>query len=308
MRDCRAGRGHTQPVAGLEKSKLSWAVFDSGTMMTLLRRERSYVRYRWVYASVIDNLDFFYRLFTRQLHLPPYSLRTLAGGSKGFKNVGPWFLHEFFRLGLFKENYRILDVGCGCGRVAYCFATDPELLRLNVQYAGMDIDAKAILWCQEHVASKNTRFQFYCADLYNRSYNPKGKQLARDFRFPHPDGSFDLIIATSLFTHLLEEDLRHYLRELFRMTDSGGTIYASFFTYRSREEAVRSTGRHPLCFPCFHGHFATHSGCYPENAIAYEESFLLELIQSLGFRLRVNIMYGTQDILLLAKLGDSPKI
>ena len=269
--------------------------------MSLWKREKSYVYYRFFHEAITDKFDFFYRLATKQGDLPPYSLRNLVGGAKGFKDVGPWFLNEFQRLDLFRPNCRILDVGCGCGRLAFTFSTDPNLRKLNVRYVGMDIDRKSIHWCHRRINSKNDRFQFYHADLRNRSYNPAGKYLARDFRFPHPDRSFDLIILTSVFTHLLEEDLRNYLLEMFRLLDTDGRMYASFFTYRSRQEAINGTGRHPLKFPFFHDHFASSSEQYSENAVAYEESFLMELLSSVGFRLCAGVMYGTQDAFLLGK-------
>jgi SAM-dependent methyltransferase len=166
---------------------------------------------------------------------------------------------------------------------------------MNVQYTGMDIDLKAVRWCQRHITSRNPNFRFYHADLWSKSYNPNGQLAARNYRFPHEDHAFDLIILTSIFTHLLEEDLRHYLEELSRLLDSEGTVYASFFTYRSRQEAIEGTGRHPVKFPCYHGRFAVASDEYPEKAVAYDESFLMEMLRAAGFELRGPIMYGIQD-------------
>ena len=192
-------------------------------------------------------------------------------------------------------------MGCGCGRVARALATDADLRKLEVRYVGVDIDQKAIRWCCDHLTAKNSRFQFYHVDLYNRSYNPGGKHQAKAYRFPHRDRSFDLIILTSIFTHLLEEELQNYLQETHRLLEKEGTVYASFFTYRSCREAVKGVDRHPVSFPCYHSYFAVHSDTYPEKAVAYEESFLLELVQRTGFRLVSDLMYGTQDILILKR-------
>lgn len=278
-----------------------------GQGMRFLKRERSFVYFRTFYELITDPLDGIYRIITAQSDLPPYSLRCLSGSAKGFHTVGPWFLNEFQRLGLFRENCRILDVGCGCWRLSNVFAKSAALRRMNVRYIGMDIDLKSVIWCRKNITPQNPNFSFYHADLWNKSYNPKGKQAPKNFRFPHEDQSFDLIILTSVFTHLLEEDLRHYLEELFRLLDTEGAIYASFFTFRSRQEAIEGTGRHPCKFPCYHGHFATASDVYPEKAVAYEESFLMELVRSTGFRLRCPAMYGTQDNLLLAKQNQQPQ-
>ena len=275
--------------------------------MRFLKRERSYVCFRAFHELITDPLDGIYRILTAQSDLPPYSLRSLSGSATGFQTVGPWFLNEFQRLGLFRENCRILDVGCGCGRLSNAYSKSAALRKLNIRYVGMDIDLKSILWCQKNITPQNPNFSFYHTDLWSKSYNPTGKEAARNFIFPHEDRSFDLIILTSVFTHLLEEDLRHYLGELFRLLDAEGAIYASFFTYRSRQETIGGTGRHPCKFPCYHGRLATHSDVCPEKAVAYEESFLLELVHSAGFRLRCPVMYGTQDILLLAKQNQQPQ-
>lgn len=272
--------------------------------MSFWKRDRSYVHYRFLHESIVDRLDLLYRLLTGQYDLPPYSLRTLSGGARGFRDVGPWFLNEFKRLGLFREGLRILDVGCGCGRVARALATDADLRRLKVGYVGVDIDQEAIRWCRDHLTTKNSRFKFYHVDLYNRSYNPAGKHQARAYSFPYDNQSFDLIIVTSVFTHLLEEELRNYLQESRRLLAREGTVYASFFTYRSRRDAVKGVDRHPVSFPCYHGHYAVHSDNYPEKAVAYEESFLLDLVQKTGFQLACDLMYGTQDALILQRQSD----
>ena len=35
--------------------------------------------------------------------------------------------------------------------------------------------------------------------------------------------------------------------------------------------------------------------------MAYQEHFVMELVRSIGFRVANDIMYGTQDVLLLTK-------
>ena len=49
------------------------------------------------------------------------------------------------------------------------------------------------------------------------------------FRFPVVSSSQDLVVATSVFTHLLEPAARHYLHEIARCLDEGGRAYITTF-------------------------------------------------------------------------------
>lgn len=256
---------------------------------------------RAIKELTVDKADFIYRLFTGNLDLPPYSLREFVGGAKGFREVGPWFVEEFIRRGLVKQGSKILDVGCGCGRLAHSLATNPEMTKLGVQYTGMDIDSRSIEWCRKSIQSRNPQFSFYHVDMRSRTYNPEGKHEAKTYRFPHQDGSLDLIILTSVFTHLLEPEVDHYLAELSRIIKPGGAVYASFFTYKSKDEALSGVARRRQKFPFFHGRYALESEEFPENAVAFEENHLLGMVSSHGMKLRDEPALGLQDVFILSK-------
>jgi SAM-dependent methyltransferase len=49
-------------------------------------------------------------------------------------------------------------------------------------------------------------------------------------RFPAGDSSVDVVFAASLFTHLLEPDSRHYLREVRRVLAPRGRALLSIHT------------------------------------------------------------------------------
>lgn len=249
----------------------------------------------------VDKADYVYRLFTGNLDLPPYSLREFVGGAKGFREVGPWFVQEFIRRGLVKQGARILDVGCGCGRLALSLATNPAMTGLSVHYTGMDIDKRSIDWCRKSIASRNPKFDFYHVDMRSKVYNPAGEHEAKSYRFPHEDASFDLVILTSVFTHLLEPETDHYLAELSRILKPGGAVYASFFVYKDQGEAVSGVARRLQKFPFFHGRYALESEEFPENAVAFEEKHLLGMIASHGMRLRDEPALGLQDLFILTK-------
>ena len=264
-------------------------------------------RHRFLLRRRLDRLfldlpDAAFRRAVGRGHWPPYSLRAFVGGAQGFEDAGKWFVDEFWRLGLLARGIRILDIGCGCGRVAYGLATDARLREWDIRYTGMDVDAASVAWCQTHITPKNERFLFYHADCGNPSYNPAGAEAAGGYSFPHPGGSFDLVLLTSVFTHLLESDLRHYLAEVSRLLAPGGVAYATYFLYNSGADAAAGISRHGIPFPFVRQHHAVNRQDYPTNAVAYEESFVRRVADGLGLRVIEPVRYGVQDLIVLTKI------
>lgn len=253
---------------------------------------------------VFDLPDAAYRRLTGRRDWPPYSLRSFVGGAWDFDRVGELFLEDLWKLGLLRRGTRILDVGCGCGRIERALASDVHLNELGVSCTGMDIDPAGVEWCQRHITPVNPRFTFYQADCRNASYNPAGGGAADAYVFPHADCSFDLILLTSVMTHLLAADLRHYLAEVSRMLAPGGVAYASFFLYESLEEAVAGAARHGTRFPYRQGDCALQRFDFPTNAVAYQERFVHDSAAEAGLEALAPTRYGVQDIVMLGKRPD----
>jgi SAM-dependent methyltransferase len=99
---------------------------------------------------------------------------------------------------------RVLDWGCGCGRLTR-HLVDAGFERV----LGCDIDAEAIEWCARNLAPATF------------TVSP------RDPPLPYEDASIDLVIGCSVFTHLSREDQRRWLVELHRVLAPGGVLLAS---------------------------------------------------------------------------------
>jgi SAM-dependent methyltransferase len=122
------------------------------------------------------------------------------------------------------ENATVLDMGCGCGRTARVLINNRWITR----YIGFDVIPQNVGWCNNFIAPNwHGAASFYCFDLYSAEYNPAGKLRSENLRFPCEDGSVDVAFAASLFTHLLEPDALHYLREIGRVLSQRGKAILS---------------------------------------------------------------------------------
>src|SRR3984893_13773368 len=100
----------------------------------------------------------------------------------------------------------VLDIGCGCGRLA---ATLTQHISLGGSYRGVDIVPGLIRFANKHIATRWPHFQFMTLDQDNPAYN----HWRNDSNVVNPihsleesytPGSITLCIATSLFTHMDE--------------------------------------------------------------------------------------------------------
>jgi SAM-dependent methyltransferase len=115
----------------------------------------------------------------------------------------------------------VLDIGCSCGKVARLLAYNPQ-----VSFLGVDVFAPAIEWCQRAFAAV-PRFEFRHLDVASQLYNPDGKIKGSEVKLPAEDASVDVTVAGSLFTHLLEDDFKHYLSEVRRCLKPSGSAVVS---------------------------------------------------------------------------------
>jgi SAM-dependent methyltransferase len=186
---------------------------------------------------------------------------------------------------------RILDIGCGVGRVAAPltrYLTDGT-------YEGFDIDAELVDWCRTHITRRHPRFRFRHVDLKSGLYNPSGVSDAAGFEFPYDTGAFTFVVATSVFTHLVTADAENYLRQAGRVLAPGGTLLATFFLLDDEAESLMAGGRAHLDFPAadtaqVHRPLRTDK---PEAAVAYPAEWLRRTLASAGFSPDMKITPGS---------------
>jgi SAM-dependent methyltransferase len=162
--------------------------------------------------------------------VPPIAATSLRANVGSPSLVGNLFVSDAWFLVLsrfLRENSIVLDVGCGCGRMARALVYHPYINH----YIGFDVIRENIDWCEHTIVPRSQRrFEFHYLDVFSGRYNPAGRIQATDVVFPVADGSIDLAFAGSVFTHLLEEDARHYLREVKRALARDGVFLPSIHT------------------------------------------------------------------------------
>jgi len=167
-----------------------------------------------------------YPRWEQTIPLPPDSLMWSVGGTsiEAFLVVSDAWSHLVSRYT--KPACRVLDIGCGCGRTARALVKDHSVR----EYIGFDVIPESIEWCRNFIEPEAPRFKFFHYDLYSAEYNPGGKLYTHDFRFPCADASVDVAFACSVFTHILQPDAEHYLREIRRVLRPDGDALLSIHT------------------------------------------------------------------------------
>jgi SAM-dependent methyltransferase len=206
-------------------------------------------------------------------YTPPRRMRRFVGDGD-FQATGQEFLEHFVAIAGLQADDRVLDVGCGIGRMARVLV---PVLRPPGCYAGFDINPAAIDWCARHYRNTPAAFSFRSVDVRNGFYNPDGRIAPSEFAFPYPSGHFDLAIATSVFTHLLPDAAAQYLFQTARVLRPGGRLFSTWFITESDN---------PQTGPFAPAEEAqTTDASPPEAAVAYTPGQVRSLLSDAGFTL-----------------------
>lgn len=176
----------------------------------------------------------------------------------------------------------ILDVGCGIGRLAVPLT---RYMNKEGRYEGFDIVKTGIDWCNKNIASKYPNFHFLWVNLKNDLYNLSTSQESTSFIFPYPTNSFDSIVLTSVFTHMLPRDVKHYLNQINNVLRPDGKCLATFFILNEEIKAKMSNNKTEFNFKYpYDGYYLMDSKVKEAN-VAYEESLLRAMIDECGLKI-----------------------
>lgn len=146
-------------------------------------------------------------------------------------------LHEAFAT---DADSRLLDVGCGVGRLPIGLLAEFGPMR---EYVGIDVSERAIRWCRRYIELRHPTMRFRCLNVYNERYRPAGRKIDGAFSFPLAPSSVDTVYLYSVFSHMRGLEIERYLREFSRVLVPNGTVFLTAFIEDSVDhETVNPAG------------------------------------------------------------------
>jgi SAM-dependent methyltransferase len=207
--------------------------------------------------------------------LPPPNLRPTRRGRQGeevyfeaTRQEVDWMVEN---LGLSTRS-SLLDLGCGSGRIALGVLDRVGEIR---EYRGLDVDKRFLRWARNHITPEHPNFQFIHLDAKNEYYNPEGTKMGYDLTLPFAEGEFDIICLFSVFTHMLTDDVKIYLKELHRILHPDGKAFMT----ANLEDGVPDVEENPI------GYRGKTQYRNPLATVRYNREFFENLLEESGFHL-----------------------
>jgi SAM-dependent methyltransferase len=159
-------------------------------------------------------------------------------------------------------------------------------------YEGFDVIPELVKWCRENITPLHARFRFEHVDVANSFYHARGATRARQYHFPYEDTTFDFTFLTSVFTHMLMDDFRHYTGEIARTLKPGGAALMTFFLLNDESRRLKDTPESKLKFRHRRGRVMVEERHNPEAVVGYAEDTVRFILRTRGLEVQ-QILYGS---------------
>ena len=218
--------------------------------------------------------------------VPPKRIVNINGGDD--VKIGETFLKFFIDLSDLRKESDILDVGSGFGRMAVPLT---KYISSKNRYEGIELIREGVDWCSKKISSRFNNFIFRKIDVRNGRYNPNGKFSATEYKFPFEDESFDFIILTSVFTHMLPSDLENYLSEISRVLRPKGKCFITYFLLNDESMNLIEKGKSTFNLKYNFDDCRIETEKDPEYVIAYKEHKIIDLYRKYNLKIK-SFNYG----------------
>lgn len=228
-------------------------------------------------------LDYVFRSMNRLKHYPPLHLRRHVGGTgEGINGPGYEYAAYLRLIGGLREGDSLWDLACGCGMLELAL----EDLGWTGRMTGTDVYKPCIDWARSNISKRLASHNYIHANIYNDLYFPEGTLTIREWFERFDESGFDVVIAKSLFTHLLPDELNAYLEGIADRLRPGGKALLTFFILSEEQARLAAAGKSRRSFQpyCEDGRCAVFRRSAPQSAVAYEQHYLKEKFADAGFR------------------------
>lgn len=173
-----------------------------------------------------------------------------------------------------KSDARLLDWGCGAGRLAV--GIRECMGRLN-EYHGVDVQKPLVRWAQRHIAGPG--FNFAHVNSSNARYNPAA---SANKRIPGDSGYYDVFYAYSVLSHMTGADVCAYLLESARLLKADGFAFVTAFVEDSvGDEEENPAGYGPIVWEG------------PLHCVRFERGYFDRMVACAGLQVD-DFQYGSE--------------
>jgi SAM-dependent methyltransferase len=243
------------------------------------------------------------RIYDKSSLIPPAASR--YGGQRGLVeythtiSIFQSLLYTYLKN---RENAKILDFGCGTGKLAVsCFP-------FIGKYIGIDTSKNDIDIAKENFKEK--KFKFVWVPAKNELYNKEGSK-PDSVSWPVKDKSLDAVVGCSIFTHLSEEDSIYYINQIWSKLKQNGIAILSFFFLNETYDAKdfnKTRWNFDKTYPGSKNWYYSSHFKIPESQIGVDQNginkltkdkFIIKNLYEGNWKVKYGLFF--QDILILEK-------